>query len=64
MDNFTTPSGASWRTDVPVKSSVFSGEGYLTGKYETHNNIGDCQVMVEVSHDFGSDFVFEDFILQ
>lgn len=70
MTNFKTSTGSNWdtskpiRTSMPISSEYGRGTGTLTGKWEEHELGGDKECMVEVSHDFGVDMIFEQFISQ
>lgn len=67
---FKTGSGSSWnifqpiRTSMPISSDGKKGVGKLTGKFEDREVDGGVESMVEVSHDFGTDMIFEQFISQ
>lgn len=59
---------SSWDESKAVRillCGMLKGEtGKLTGRYEEHNVCGEPQLMLEVSHPFGTDFIFEDYLNQ
>lgn len=59
-----TETGSNWNLSKPVRSSLFQGEGELTGNVEYHNTVNGRECMLEVDHGFGIDFIFEDFLSQ
>lgn len=59
-----TKTGSTWDLTKPVRSSLFIGNGKLTGKVEYHNLNGELECMLEVDWDFGIDFIFEQFLSQ
>lgn len=59
-----TLTGSNWDLDKPVRSSLFKGNGKLTGNVEYHELSGEKECMLEVDHDFGKDFIFEQFLSQ
>lgn len=61
---FTTETGSKWNTEKPVRTSMKVSNPKLTGKHETHILSGEIVVMVEVDHDFGKDFIFEEYVWQ
>jgi hypothetical protein len=66
MATFKTQSGATWDTEKPVRTSINVSNPKLTGKVENHtiNCLGETMSMLEVDHDFGKDYIWEDFISQ
>lgn len=59
-----TKTGGTWDLSKPVRSSLFKGDGKLTGLVEYHNLGGEEECMLEVDWDFGKDFIFEQFLSQ
>lgn len=47
-----------------VRSSIFTGYGTLTGKYEFQEWMGEKIMLVEVDTDFSKSFIFIDYISQ
>ncbi len=70
LSTFTTSVGSKWdtakpvRTSMPISSEHGKGTGVLTGRWEEHTLNEEKQCMVEVAHDFGADYIFEQFISQ
>jgi len=59
-----TETGGTWDLNKPVRSSLFKGNGKLTGAIEYHTLHGEQECMIEVDHGFGTDFIFEQFLSQ
>lgn len=59
---------SNWDASKPVRillCGMLKGEqGTLTGKWEEQSNCGDPVIMLEVSHPFGTDMIFEDYLSQ
>ena len=60
-----TETGGNWDLSKPVRSSLFKGNGKLTGNVEYHQiEEGEKECMLEVDWGFGIDFIFEQFLSQ
>ncbi len=59
-----TRTGSTWDLNKPVRSSLFKGNGKLTGKIEYHKLGSELECMLEVEWDFGINFIFEQFLSQ
>lgn len=59
---------SNWDESKPVRillTGMLKGEtGTLTGAYEEQNVCGEPMIMLEVSHPFGTDMIFEDYLSQ
>jgi len=59
---------SSWNENKPVRillTGMLKGEtGKLTGKHEEQDICGEPMLMLEVSHPFGTDMIFEDYLSQ
>ena len=59
---------SNWDESKPVHfllSGMLKGEqGTLTGNFEEQNVCGEPVAMLEVSHPFGTDMIFEDYLSQ
>ena len=57
-----------WNTEKPVRillTGMLQGEsGRLTGRWEEQSVCGEPVAMLEVSHPFGTDFIYEDYLSQ
>lgn len=66
--NFTDGSISTWNQSKPVRillCGMLKGEiGTLTGVYEIQDVCGEERAMLEVSHPFGNDMIFEDYLSQ
>ncbi len=62
----TTIETSKFRFDInkPVRSSLYKGNGRLTGKKEIQDWCGEPVDMYEVDYGFGIDFIFEDLLSQ
>lgn len=64
-ENFKTGSGGLWSVNRPISTSLSTvSNPKLTGKFEDHDINGTTESMLEVDHDFGKDFIWEQFISQ
>lgn len=59
-------STSNWIESKPVRILLtgFRGIGTLTGKWEEQNVCGEPRAMLEVSHSYGTDMIFEDYLAQ
>jgi hypothetical protein len=66
MAQIRTGSGGTWDTDKAVRTSMRISNPKLTGKFEDHDLLGtgNIESMLEVDHDFGTDYIWEQFISQ
>lgn len=59
---------STWDESRPVRillTGMLKGEkGSLTGKWEEQDVCGEPMAMLEVSHPFGTDMIFEDYLTQ
>jgi len=62
MATFKTGSGNVWDTDRPIKTTIKVFNPKLTGNFEDHEIDGRIESMVEVDHDYGTDFIWEQFV--
>lgn len=66
--NFPNGGHSYWNDSKPVRillTGMLQGEvGTLTGHYEIQNVCGEPIAMLEVSHPFGTDMIFEDYLSQ
>jgi len=64
MTQIRTGSGGTWDTDKAVRTSMKISNPKLTGKFQDHDLGGNIESMLEVDHDFGTDYIWEQFISQ
>lgn len=57
---------SNWDESKPVRILLtgFQGAGTLTGKWEEQEVCGEPRAMLEVSHSYGTDMIFEDYLAQ